>query len=93
MTCWTTLAGLPRVDANWRPHDYKQNVQKMKGLLRKWVLTENSLKISNQKNRKIKWSHGKQNKRTTRPQGQNLNMNHVARKKLIEAKLKKKLSE
>ena len=93
MTCWTTLAGLPSADANWRPHDYKQKVRKMKGLLRKWVLTENSLKISNQKNRKIQWPHGKQNKRTTRPQGQNLNMNHVARKKLIEAKLKKKHSE
>ena len=24
MTWWTTLAGLRRADANWRPHDYKQ---------------------------------------------------------------------
>ena len=63
----------------------------MKGILRNWVLAENSLKISNQKNRKIQWPHGKQNKRTTRPQGQNLNMNHVARKKLTEAKLKKNI--
>ena len=52
----------------------------MKGILRKWVLAENSLKISNQKKRKIQSSHGEQNKRTTRPQGQKLNMNHVARK-------------
>ena len=26
-----------RADANWRPHDYKQKVQKMKGLLKNWV--------------------------------------------------------
>ena len=64
---------------------------KMKGILRKWVLAENSLKISNQKNRKIQSSHGEQNKRTTRPQGQKLNMNQVARKKLTEANLKKAL--
>ena len=89
MTSPLTLAGLPRADANWMPHDYKQNVQKMNGLLRKWILTENSLKISNQKNRKIQSSHGEQNKRTTRPQGQKLNMKHVARKKLTAAKLKR----
>ena len=89
MTSPLTLAGLPRADANWMPHDYKQNVQKMNGLLRKWILTENSLKISNQKNRKIQSSHGEKNKRTTRPQGQKLNMKHVARKKLTAAKLKR----
>ena len=33
-----TLAGLPRAGAVSKPHDYKQNVQKMKGLLKKWVL-------------------------------------------------------
>ena len=26
-----------RAEANWRPHDYKQNVQRMKGLLKNWV--------------------------------------------------------
>ena len=30
-------AGLPRAGAFSKPHDYKQNVQKLKGLLRKWV--------------------------------------------------------
>ena len=49
----------------------------------------NSLKISNQRNQKIQSSYGEQNKRTTRLQRQKLNMNHVARKKLTEAKLKK----
>ena len=44
-----TLAGPPRVGAFSKPHDYKQSVQKMKGLLKEWALTRNSLKISNQK--------------------------------------------
>ena len=80
---------LPRAGAVSKPHDYKQNVQKMKGLLKKWTLTGNSLKISSQKNQKVQSSYGEQNKRTTRPQGQKLNMNRVARKELTEAKLKK----
>ena len=41
------------------------------------------------KNQKIQSSYGEQNKRTTRPWNQKLNMNYVARKKLTEAKLKK----
>ena len=41
------------------------------------------------KNQKIQLSHGEQNKRTTRLWGQKLNKNHVARKNLNEAKLKK----
>ena len=41
------------------------------------------------KNHKVPSSHGEQNKRTTKPWRQKLNMNHVARKKLTEAKLKK----
>ena len=84
-----TLAGPPRVGAFSKPHDYKQSVQKMKGLLKEWALTWNSLKISNQKNQKIQSSYGEQNKRFTRRQGQKLNKNHVARRKLTEAKLKK----
>ena len=84
-----TLAGLPPAGAIAKPHDYKQNVQKMKNLLKKWVLTGNSLKISSQKNQKIQSSHGEQNKSTTRLRRQKLNMNHVARKNLTEAKLKK----
>ena len=41
------------------------------------------------KNQKIQSSYGEQNKKTTRPQGQKLNMNHVARKNINEAQLKK----
>ena len=62
---------------------------KMKGLLKKWALTGNSLKISNQKNQKIESSYWEQNKRTTRLCRQKLNMNRVLRKKLTEANLKK----
>ena len=47
------------------------------------------METSSQKKQKIQSSHGEQNKNTTRPEGQKLNMNHVARKKLNEAKMKK----
>ena len=89
MTWSMTLAGLPRAGAISKPHDYKQNVHEMKGLLKKWALTGNSLKISNQKTKKIQSSYGEQNKKTTRPWRQKLNMNHVAKRKLTEANLKK----
>ena len=62
---------------------------KMKGLLKKWALTGNSLKISNQKNRGIQYSYEEQNKRPTRAWRQKLNLTHVARKKKTEASLKK----
>ena len=34
-----TMTGLPHAGAVSKPHDYKQNVQEMKGLLKNWVLT------------------------------------------------------
>ena len=43
------------------------------------------------KNQKIQSSYGEQNKITTRSQGKKLNKNHVARKKLTGAKLKKSI--
>ena len=66
-----TPVGLPRAGAISKPHDYKQNVQKMKGLLRNWVLTGNSLKISNQKTKKT--NHGMENKtkKPPEPEGKN----------------------
>ena len=84
-----TLAVLPRAGAISKPHDYKQNVQKKTGLPKKWAFTGKSLKISVKKVQKFRSSHGEPNKRTTEPQGKKLNMNHVARRKLTEAKLKK----
>ena len=49
MTSPKTLAGLPRAGAFSKLHDYKQNVQKMKGLLKNWVLTENQCEDFRQK--------------------------------------------
>ena len=89
MTWPMTLAGLPRAGGISKPHDYKQNVQKMKNLLKKWASTRNSLKFSNPKTRKNHSSFGEKNKRTTRPWRQKLNLNHVARKNLTEANLEK----
>ena len=85
-----TLAGLPRAGAISKPHDYKQNVQKMKGLLKKMNFNAETVwKFQTKITQKIQSSYGEQNKRTTRPRRQKLNMNHVARKSLTEAKLKK----
>ena len=83
-----TLEGLARAGATSKPHDYKQNVQKMKSILKNWALTGNSLKNSNQ-NQKIQSSYGEQNKRTTRLWKHKLNMNHIASMKITEANLKK----
>ena len=65
MTWPMTLAGLSRAGAVSKPHHYKQNVQKMKGLLKKRALTENNLKFSNQKAKNS--SHRMENK-TKEPQ-------------------------
>ena len=58
-----TMTGLPRAGAISRPHDNKQNVQKMKGLQKKRVLTEKQFEDFRQKIQKFHSSHGKQNKR------------------------------
>ena len=85
-----TLARLTRAGLISKPHDYKQNVQKIKGLLKKWVSTRKQFEnFKPKKTKKIQSSYGEQNKRTTRTRKQKLNMNHVARKNLTEAKLKK----
>ena len=50
---------------------------------------ETGWRFQTKKTKKIQSSHGEQNKSTTRLRRQKLNMNHVARKNLTEAKLKK----
>ena len=84
------LEGLPRAGEFSKPQYYKQNVQKMKGFLKKWVLTGKQVEDFRQNIQKFHTSLGEQNKGTTRPQDRKLNMGHVATKKLTEAKLKKK---
>ena len=85
-----TLAGLPRAGAISKPHVYKENLHKMKDLLKKMSFNPETVwKFPTKKNQKIQSSYGEQNEITTKPRGQKLNMNHVARKNLIGAKLKK----
>ena len=50
MTWSLTLAGLPRAGRNSKRHHYKQIVHKMKNISKTWVLTENNLKFSDEKN-------------------------------------------
>ena len=88
MTLPVTLAGLPRAGANSKPHDYKQNVQKMKGLLNK--MSFNGETVWRFQTKKFKNSTPpKENKKTTTLQGRKLNIKQVATTKLTEAKLKK----
>ena len=62
---------------------------KNEGPPEKTICNGEQFEIFKPKNQKTQSWHGKQNKRTKRPQGQKLNMNHVIRKKLTGAKLKK----
>ena len=69
MTKPMTLAGPPRAVAFPKLHDYKQNVQKMKGLLKNWVLTgkqfENFKRIKT-KTPVIVWRPKQKNDKTPR---------------------------
>ena len=89
MTWPVTLARLPRAGAISKPHDHKkQNVQKWRAFWKNDFNGE-QFQIFKPKSQNLQSSYGEQNKWSTRPQGQNLNMNHVDRKNLTEAKLKK----
>ena len=91
MTWPRTLAGLPRAGTISKPHDYKQKVQKIKGFPKTWVLTAKQFENIKPKKSKILvlvW-RTKQKKHKTPQTRQEMNMNHVARKNLTEAKLKK----
>ena len=79
MTWSLTLAGLPRVGAKSKPHDYKQKIQKMKDLPKTWVSSKNRLRISAQKLKTFTFRNREQNKGTTKPQKQQLKMDLVTR--------------
>ena len=72
MTWPMTLAGLPRAGAISKPHDYKHNVQIMKGVLKKRVLTGNSLKTSSQKTKKSSQRVENKTKEPQDPESKNL---------------------
>ena len=77
--CWCNFK------APWLQTERTKNEGPSEKMRFNWEQFENfKLKIQ-----KIQSSYGEQNKRTTRPRGQKPNMNHVAKKKLNEAKLKK----
>ena len=65
-----TLAGLLRAGTISKPNDYKQIVQKMKGFLKKWVLTAKQVEDFGQKNSKIPllpWRTKQKNYKTPTP--------------------------
>ena len=85
-----TMTGLPRAGAVSKPRDYKQNVQRMKGLLKKRALTGNSFKVSNQKTKKS--NHLMDNKtKTTRPWRQKLNMKACSQEEINLSKIEKSI--
>ena len=64
-----TLAGLPREGLNWKPDDYKQNVQKMKGFPKTWVLTGKQVEDFRQKiskNPLLPWRTKQKNNKTSK---------------------------
>ena len=71
MTWPMTLARLPRASAFSKPHDYKQNVQKVKGVLKNRVLTGNSLKVSDKKTKKSSHRMENKTKEPQDPEGEN----------------------
>ena len=69
MTWPMMLAGLPRAGAISKLHDYKQNVQEKKGLLKKWVLMGKQFEVFRQKNSKttlLPWRTKQKNHKTPR---------------------------
>ena len=67
MTWPMTLAGLPRAGAVSKPHGYKQNVQIMKGLLKKLVLTRKQFENFRKKKSKtpfLPWTTNQKNHKT-----------------------------
>ena len=93
MTWPMTLAGLPRAGAISKPHDYKQIVQKMEGLLKKWVLTGKQVEDFRQKNSKnplLPWRTKQKNHKTPKAKTKHEPGSH---EELKWSKIEKKQSE
>ena len=89
MTWPLTLAGLPCASAFSKPHDYKQNVQKMKGLLKKCVLTGKQFEDFRQKSSKIPLLPRKTKQKNRKTTGAKTEHETSSQEKITEAKLKK----
>ena len=74
------LTGLPRAGANPELHHYKEIYKKMKVLPKTWVSPNNRLILSDQKLKTFTFGIREQNKRTTKPQSQQVEMDLVTRK-------------
>ena len=72
---------LPRAGANSELHHYKEKHKKIRSFQKKWVYPNNRLKTSDQKLETFTFGIREQNKGTTKPQGQQLKMDLVTRKK------------
>ena len=84
---------LPRAGAISKPHYYKQNVQKMMGLLKKWVLTGKQFEDIRQKNSKtplLSWRRKQNNHKTPGPKTEHEPCSH---EEINWSKFEKKHSE
>ena len=85
-----TMTGLQRASVFPKPHDYKQKVQKMKGLLKNWVLTGKQFEEFRQKKFKISTPPMENpTKEAQDPKGKNWTLTHANRMKQTQAKMKK----
>ena len=85
-----TMTGLQRASVFPKPHDYKQKVQKMKGLLKNWVLTGKQFEEFRQKKFKISTPPMENpTKEAQDPRGKNWTLTHANRMKQTQAKMKK----
>ena len=75
------LTVLPRAGANSKLHQKKTKLQNVKFLPKTWVAPNNRLTISDQKFKISTSGIREQNKGTTRPQRQQMEMDVVTRKK------------
>ena len=84
MTWSIILAVLPRAGANSKLHQKNTKLQNVKFPPKTWVTPNNRLTISDQKFKILTLGIREQNKRTTRSQRQQLEMDVVTRKKYTE---------
>ena len=87
-----TLTVLLRAGAKSKLHQKKLKPQNVKFLWKTWVAPNNRLTISDQKLKNFISGIREQNKRTTRPQKQQLEMDLVTRKKKTKLILKEVIS-
>ena len=71
----------PTCGSKFRAPPLQRKMEKMKVFLKIWVSPNNCLNVSDQKLKTFTFGIREQNKGTTKPQGQQLKMDHVTRNK------------